>query len=101
MNTTSVVTLLSRVSQVKPSNKEGAIALYFHYLLQQIEELECTKVHDTDVSSPTAPIPDSWNSSSSCYSFQYTKDSKHYYVRVSRTRIIAVNWLTGADSSYG
>merc|ERR1711974_86715 len=43
---------------------------------------ECICVHNTELSSPTSPLPDSWNSSSSCFSFQYKSGETQFGLRI-------------------
>lgn len=82
MNDTSVATLISKVFGKNPSNRVEATTLFLHNILLHVGEYKCTHVHDTELQNSTTDLPDNWNSTSACFSFQYSKEDKQYQLRV-------------------
>ena len=80
MASKQTTSLLAEVEALKPSSRLECFILFFHCLVQD-EGFLNTHVHDMAVTTTARSLPDVWNSSSSCFSFQYEREEIQYYMR--------------------
>jgi hypothetical protein len=80
MASKQTTSLLAEVEVLKPSSRLECFILFFHCLVQD-ESFLNTHVHDMAVTTTARSLPDVWNSSSSCFSFQYERGEIQYYMR--------------------